>query len=419
MARLLINFHYALVALLILVDQIQSKVTNETDAVTITWHNGVAPEKVNISSEDKHPHPARHLAEQSKLYKKIKGNLILEGTNFTSEFPDSISWTKSAGLVDTVFYSYQQHHNLIIRPDDIWTAIIVQFSLYANANDEALRHSFVNFTGKKELTVKFVARIDQVPVNEFIKQILTLINENIDPSIYNWISPNFSTTTENDKLTAGVALMATLQDYFDYNMMLVLCGIPEVTILGTVDDWKEIRDRVKKLNDFELEGKSVMAQWSSMLDGILEQFVSVKEGNKPDDEFWKEAIRVDYKTIDMVCAHVEERYLNGWITAFSAFDELGRWQEDYGKITNTTNSSVPNTPWLRIRTDKITLGHVQVPIKIYDEYAMPEEREYAGAIIAGHMGYSVRKDEKTLQPLSGWAMAITKHLPQYLNEKVN
>lgn len=392
---------FAVIALLQL-HQMHTTISAENNALTFKWYNDVVPEKVLISDDDRNPHPDYHLAQYSALYKAIDGVKIHDGTNFSSEFPDSIAWTKSAGFVDTVFYSYQKHHNLIIRPDDIWTAIAVQFSLYVNANAKELRHSFVNFDGKKELQVKFGVPVDQVPIEKFISKILNLTRENINPSIYGWISPNFTTTTKNDKVTAGVTLLSTVKHYFTYTLMSVLCGIPEATILGTVDDWKEIRKRVEKLKDFELNGKDVMAKWSSMLVRILDQFVSVKEGNHPDSVFWKQALRIDYKMIDLICDQVETSYLNGWITTFSAFDISGHWQGDYENFIETENS----TKWLRIHTSNITPGVVHVPIQIYDEFKEAKYRNYSGAIITGHMGYSVKKDEDTIQPLSGWVMVI-------------
>ncbi|CCA71051.1 hypothetical protein PIIN_04986 [Serendipita indica DSM 11827] len=36
--------------------------------------------------------------------------------------------TKRNCLVETVIDAYNQHHHLIIRPDDLWIAIISQFS---------------------------------------------------------------------------------------------------------------------------------------------------------------------------------------------------------------------------------------------------------------------------------------------------
>lgn len=377
--------------------------SDQYNALTFDWYDRVVPKNVEISQDDKH----LHLVEYTNDYKQTKSKLVLEATNFTSEFSDSISWTKSTGFVDTVFFSYREHHNIIIRPDDIWTAIVIQFSLYVNANAEELRYFFVNFHEKEKLKVEFVAPVDRIPIDEFITKIVDLIAKNVDAGIIQWISPNFTTTTRNDKLAAGVALMATVKSYFDYSMWSVLCGIPRITILGSVDDWKEIRERVEILKEYELNGKDVMAKWSHMLGRILNEFVSVKEGNSPDKEFWNQAIRVDYEMVDMICAQSEETFLNGWITAFTAFDKGGNWQ---GGLYSYDN-------WLRISTDRITPGTVSVPIQIHDEYAMPDERNYNGSIITGHMGYSVKKDRVTIQPMSGWAMVIGKNIPKYLKRE--
>lgn len=389
----------------------QAEIKDDKNTITLQWYD-------NVTAATVEPHydldTTKHLVQHTELYNELNGTFFVEGTNFTYYFPDSSSWRKSAGFVDTVFYGYQKHHNLIIRPDDVWTAIVIQFSLYVNANAEALRHSFVNFEGKKKLEVKFYQPIDQVPIDVFINKIVDLILQNIDPTIAMWAEPTFTTTTVNDKLTAGVALMATVKKYFDYRISLILCGIPEVTILGDVDDWMEIRRRVGKLREFELDGEDVMDKWSSMLGIILDEFVNVKEGKMKNDEFWQHAIRVDYETVNLGCAKINETYLNGWITAFSAFDKSGNWQKERKFTTSTENLSSSTTPWLSIRTDHITPGVVHAPIKIYDQFAKAEEREYTGAVIVGHMGYSVKKDETTLQPLSGWAMTITNKPPDYL-----
>lgn len=380
--------------------------TTNDNALTFDWYDGVIPEKVCTSTD--RACPGKYEAEGINLYKDLNGVVKLQDTNFSTEYPDSVSWRKSAGFVDTVFYGYKQHHNVIIRPDDVWTAIMVQFSLYVNANAEALRTSFVNFEGKKQLIVKFRSRIDRVDIREFISRITELIHENTDPTLNDWALPNFTTTTENDRITAGAALMSTLQEYFDYELWGIICGIPKATILGTVKDWEDIRERVKRLETFEVEGKTVMRQWSALLGRVLDQFVSVKKGNAPDPVFWKEAIRVDYRIIDVVCAKINETTLNGWITTFTAFSLSGKWRG-----TDETLNDTSSQPWLKVKTDKITPGIVHVPIKIHDEYAEEEEQDYNGAIIVGHTGFSVKQDETTIQPFSGWIMLITDHAPQY------
>jgi hypothetical protein len=49
--------------------------------------------------------------------------------------------------VHTVILAYNKHHALIIRPDDVWLAILTQISLFVSANAELLRASFVAHEG--------------------------------------------------------------------------------------------------------------------------------------------------------------------------------------------------------------------------------------------------------------------------------
>lgn len=58
------------------------------------------------------------------------------------------------GFVYTCIQAYNSHQNLVIRPDDIWMAILTQFSMYVNRHAEEMRSYFVAHEGKKELEVK-------------------------------------------------------------------------------------------------------------------------------------------------------------------------------------------------------------------------------------------------------------------------
>lgn len=74
-----------------------------------------------------------------------------------------------------------------------------------------------------------------------------------DPSVADWVIPTFSTTTPTDRIVSSVSLMATLQNFFDYKFML-LCGIPNVTLLGTPADWQQLRTKIDRLLEFAISG---------------------------------------------------------------------------------------------------------------------------------------------------------------------
>ncbi|KIJ43834.1 hypothetical protein M422DRAFT_252745 [Sphaerobolus stellatus SS14] len=63
---------------------------------------------------------------------------------------------RSNGFVDTILEAYNRQHNLIMRPDDIWVAILSQLSLYINTNSEELRKVFVQQEGKVKLELEYV-----------------------------------------------------------------------------------------------------------------------------------------------------------------------------------------------------------------------------------------------------------------------
>lgn len=192
----------------------------------------------------------------------------------------------------------------------------------------------------------------------------------VDSEVKSWILPNFSTTTDNDIVTAGVVFMSTVKQYFEYSCIL-LCGIPNVTLEGTIEDWKDIHSRLEKLKEFQLQ------KWYDKLEPILHQFVSTKEGNV-DSDFWKRICHYDGGS--------GSPFIFGWLTAFCSFNAQGDWiDRDH------------------IAIDRIPSGIAQVDVKIKED-----EKVHETVMLAGHMASAKKVDGNTLQPATGWAICLTK-----------
>lgn len=52
------------------------------------------------------------------------------------------------GFASAVLNAYNYHANLVIRPDDVWQAVLSQFSYYVKGHSEELRSRIVDFEGK-------------------------------------------------------------------------------------------------------------------------------------------------------------------------------------------------------------------------------------------------------------------------------
>ena len=237
------------------------------------------------------------------------------------------------GLVHTIVTAYNQHHSLVLRPDDVWLCILTQFNLFVNGEGRAeqLRSVFVAHEGKKELVIYGGGTRYTADYGDMAKQMTQLIEENIvDPSLRPWIIPNFTTTSDTDVVVSSVVMMATLQAYFDYRFVL-LCGIPRVTLLGEKNDWEQIVHRIEKLKEYGPETTA----WYRLLKPVVTRFARSFDEGEADStdnrEFWNRV------------AHWQgggsgPSYLSGWITAFCAFDDKGRWLGD--RLVRSISSSM-------------------------------------------------------------------------------
>ncbi|OXA47312.1 uncharacterized protein LOC110855731 [Folsomia candida] len=315
--------------------------------------------------------------ENFPLFTELNCARVLKSTPLS----DKTTLVERNGLVDTVLKCYNHHKNLILRPDDVWIAIMTQFSFYVNKNAEKLRTSFVDFEGKKTLKVDMgIATIDTIRYDEFVKLMGKTVDLNLtDCVVKDWILPTFSTTTVNDVISCGVIFMATMKKYFEYICQYTLCGIPEVVLEGSIADWMEIDKRIDKLMEFDGLG-----EWWAMLKEITQQFITAKEG-KVDTKWWEKICDVEYYHGQM-SGDVDKTWITGWITAFCYFDEEG----------NVLN-------YKKLEIQDIPLSYVKVDVIL--EEKLSKKRDPT-VMFAGLVGMEWEEDGASFRPSVGWAIAL-------------
>jgi hypothetical protein len=241
------------------------------------------------------------------------------GRDFETKIPDIVP--NPNGFVATLLDAYTQDRALVIRPDDVWLAILSQFNFFVNGRAELLRANFVVHEGKQELVIVVAEEgISRYTADfaDIARQMTGLVEKNIvDPTLRAWATPNFTTTTVNDTTVSAVLLMATLKQYFKYISVLCGCGIPRVTLEGEQSDWVKILDRLEKLKEYGLETTA----WYHLLRPVVTRFVAAfgDPTSAENVDFWQRV------------AHYQPggsgrgEYYTGWITAFAVFNKEGRW----------------------------------------------------------------------------------------------
>jgi hypothetical protein len=313
------------------------------------------------------------------------------------------------GFLYSVIRAFQQDLHLVLRPDDVWLAIITQFSFYVNAHAEELRQQFVSHEGQEDLILEFYQPFYSLDIGFMARQFTCLMEEKlVDADIRNWIIPGFTTTTDDDIAVASMAMMATMQKYFTYIGMSA-CGFPSVTLLGEVGDWENIVRRLDLLSRYGEEP----AKWAELLRPVLNRFVATF--SEPDSEelkdFWMKACYEQGAS-----GSGQSDVWSGWITAFMYWDTLGKSMmhgEDDWIALDRTLFKLDGIQYPLITQKYVPNGTMEVPVIIK---AFELEVEIETTIVAGSVGFTVAEQEveraeggdekvgEVVQPLSGWWM---------------
>jgi len=214
-----------------------------------------------------------------------------------------------------------------------------------------------------------------------------------------WLLPKFFTTTSADRVAASVTIMSTLQAYFKY-VCCLLCGIPNVTLEGTPEDWEALRRKIDRLPSYDIPGKDqVMSKWHKLLCPVLDKFVAAAKGNH-DLAFW-----------DRICSHEGggsgPSYVSGWIAVFACFTAKGNWQGDAhdpplrrSRRSNNADERSKNS-WPLIDTSYLPVGAISVPVLVDDNGS-----QYDTQMLAGQFAYDIVGDgQDTVRPRNDWCIA--------------
>jgi hypothetical protein len=311
------------------------------------------------------------------------------------------------GFVDGVVRAFNQDLHLVLRPDDIWLAILTQFSMYVNGHAEELRPFFVEHQGKKQLNVDFrPLSLFEADMGNVAHAMTKEIQKNVtDAELQKWMIPTFSTTTSTDVAVASFVMMGSLQKYFEY-IAMGGCGFPSVTLLGEKDDWEAIADRVERLHRYGKETK----EWGRHLTPILRAMVRTFDDphSKKTKNFWLCAC---YKAGQNGSGGIAT--LSGWITAFCFWDEKGHRNGAYSRaeleqaagwselpVSERKPLELDGVEYPMFDPESLPKAFVTVPMTLEDHAT---QTKYTTTVVAGHIGMTLTNGN-TVQPRSGWWM---------------
>lgn len=308
---------------------------------------------------------------------------------------DSIIVVGQDVLFRCIVDAYAEHRPLVLSPDMIWLNICQVFANYVNEHAEELRDRFVSHDGSMSLVVEtkndlFSGNVDW---SEIIDRFINQIGENTKDSIASTVIADFSTTGNTERIASGITLMDITKSYFEYVVIYIACGIPEITLKGTPADWRKVLDKTMALDKYGM-------QWyTARMKPVLEEFIKSAEGH-PNRRFWRDIVMLDRpdRIRGGACSAEKPTVFDGWFLRMFPYNKEGKRIRKVDKLT----SMLP--------------GMVKVPFRYVYIGDNGEETEKDMELLAGFVGIQENPQTHGYEPQIGWMVRIADTDELHLNK---
>jgi hypothetical protein len=299
-------------------------------------------------------------------------------------------------LVAAADVAYRRHYPLVLSPDAIWLTIAQGLARHIANHAEDLRSRIVPHAGKVTLTVRrddFARGSPENPWAEVWPEFCEKIRAHIGDTTHSLIVCDFSTTGPTERAASEVVLMDAVQSYFEYRYH-TLCGIPAVTLEGSVEDWERIRERIDRLGPYDL------SWWTDKIMPVIDEFVKAAKGN-PTTSFWKNL----YKQHKFSGGP----YVSGWLVRLLPYLKQREYQGDQYTPWRTDLRNFMLEHPIDVGDQIVGLTHDRLPASVSAVPFVWNDRGemFDYQFVAGVMAITQDLDSKALRPRVGWAVRPT------------
>ena len=292
-------------------------------------------------------------------------------------------------LIKGIITAYKNHYPITITPDMIWLLIAQGFSRFMEKHANLVRERFVNFSGKKNLKVERLKYSPYTASKEvwdgIVQEFVQKIEENVGKELIDTLECNFSTTTQVAKVTSQVTIMSAMKNYFTYSVLMEGCGISNITLEGSLQDWEKIKSKLEFLSTKALKW------WTKYLIPIIDKIILTKkyyneknELNQELIEFWKGMIRLKGRG-DMYDPHM----INGWIV----------------KLIPNLENEKPSV-YEEIRETDVPEEIISCPMELIWLSMNGKKVDFQCSLASGFYGMIQDKQTFNVRPVIGYAIVV-------------
>jgi len=292
------------------------------------------------------------------------------------------------GLLLAVHRAYGAHYPLKLSVSDFLILIGQGLGRHINQNAEGLRKYFVEHEGKEVIRIfrdEFV-KGRQNDWSTVFGEFADEIKKRVKTDIYDVIIDDTSVATPTTRIVSEITLMGAMKEYFDLRVK-TRCGIPQIILEGTPDDWRSLKDKVEKLVGMNKEDCLKLKWWLDVLVPVVNKICEAGMERKADVEFWSKIYKSQGGS--------GGPYITGWILNFFPYFNKRVNNFKYGMVTS---SDVPNQvsdiPFIWEYFEE------NIPMRFYGGF-MGAEFDIENCLVKPAYFWSVNYEEENQENLEG------------------
>jgi hypothetical protein len=229
------------------------------------------------------------------------------------------------GLAFAVQTAYNNHIPLSLSASDFLLRLQGIVANAINSSSEELREAFVDHEGRMELQQLHLPGGVDYSNKEFAEESIAGFAERVAATTKNGMAAFFtdptSTATPASRIACAITLMDAAKSYFHYRSGFI-CGIPSITLRGTLEDWQVLREKVVWIRQMmEKDGLPICGNWLRLVEDVVDKMVEAVETGESDRQFWSSIAR-------RVRGGCGGPFFDGWITLFYSMclgDDIDQW----------------------------------------------------------------------------------------------
>ncbi|EKD53379.1 MAG: hypothetical protein ACD_61C00054G0006 [uncultured bacterium] len=243
-------------------------------------------------------------------------------------------------LIQALFYAFSQHFPIKIEPAFFWTTIIQEVATMVKQNPTRFASVFHGDPNDKRL-VKVIC--DELYGNDeawplAIGRFRTELAKETGPALVEGFFPNFSSDDETRELAYLVSAMDAASPFFKYEVH-TRCGIPEIQLEGTLEDWSKLYGRI-----LWLEFTFGKCEYFDGLKKLIDRIGRQVKVNQPDVEFWMSMFKYHQQSGgDRVTGWIADLYAHTYTQNGAV---LKTKKDEYGYSLNAFPSGLSVVPFI-------------------------------------------------------------------------